>query len=216
MDSKSQKAKNTGRVQAFSGKWLRFLLADYQNKEVTVKGYEYVERTTRKGEFDGITIIGIVKYPNTNRKDKLILIGNYRPPIDKYVIEFPAGLVDSADDCFTDAVRELKEETGFVPEKILNIIDSKKIPQVSPIVYSEPSVTNENEKIIILQIDGENELNKNTKQELEETENINVHLVDLDEKLLESISKLAKENDYVIETKVYTFALGISLGKVLV
>ena len=67
-----------------------------------------------------------------------------------------------------------------------------------------------------MQIDGENELNKNTKQELEETENINVHLVDLDEKLLESISKLAKENDYVIETKVYTFALGISLGKVLV
>lgn len=38
----------------------------------------------------------------------------YRPPIDKVVIEVPAGLVDAGETAEQAAVRELKEETGYV------------------------------------------------------------------------------------------------------
>lgn len=207
--------KNIEKKEVFSGKWLRFLLTDFQNKEIIVKNYEYVERTTRKGEFDGVTIVGILRYPLSKDNDKIILIGNYRPTVGKFVVEFPAGLVDENGDGYIDAIRELKEETGFIPEKVLDILNFPDISPVSQILYSEPSLTNENEKIVMLQINGDEDRNKNAQQELELTENINVHLIDFDHKLLENIIKLAKENNYEIETKVYTFALGLSLSSKL-
>lgn len=38
----------------------------------------------------------------------------FRPPLDKIVIEVPAGLVDAGETAEEAAVRELKEETGYV------------------------------------------------------------------------------------------------------
>lgn len=46
--------------------------------------------------------------------EKLILIENYRYPIDKKVIELPAGFIDEGESPEEAAERELEEETGFV------------------------------------------------------------------------------------------------------
>lgn len=45
---------------------------------------------------------------------ELLLQKQYRPPIDKVVIEVPAGLIDAGETVEECAVRELKEETGYV------------------------------------------------------------------------------------------------------
>ena len=45
---------------------------------------------------------------------ELLLQKQYRPPIDKVVIEVPAGLIDAGETVEECAVRELREETGFV------------------------------------------------------------------------------------------------------
>jgi 8-oxo-dGTP pyrophosphatase MutT (NUDIX family) len=45
---------------------------------------------------------------------EIVLQKQYRPPIDKVVIEIPAGLVDAGESAEQAAVRELKEETGYV------------------------------------------------------------------------------------------------------
>jgi ADP-ribose pyrophosphatase len=44
----------------------------------------------------------------------MILQKQYRPPLDKIVIEIPAGLIDAGETAEQAAVRELKEETGYV------------------------------------------------------------------------------------------------------
>jgi len=46
----------------------------------------------------------------------VILVGQYRVPLGKYCLEFPAGLIgDETDgeDALTSAIRELEEETGY-------------------------------------------------------------------------------------------------------
>ncbi len=57
---------------------------------------------------------------------ELLLQKQFRPPVDKAVIEIPAGLVDPGESAAKSAVRELREETGYVGE----------VSEVSPIMYN--------------------------------------------------------------------------------
>ena len=51
---------------------------------------------------------------------KIVLIKNYRVPIEKYCIEFPAGLLDKVDESPEEAARrELLEETGYTGENFI-------------------------------------------------------------------------------------------------
>lgn len=45
---------------------------------------------------------------------EIILQKQFRPPVDKITIEVPAGLVDEGETAEQAAVRELKEETGYM------------------------------------------------------------------------------------------------------
>lgn len=45
---------------------------------------------------------------------EIVLQKQYRAPLDKIVIEVPAGLIDAGETAEEAAVRELKEETGYV------------------------------------------------------------------------------------------------------
>lgn len=62
--------------------------------------------------------MGIVAILEKETGPELLLQKQYRPPIDKVCIEVPAGLVDEGEDAETCAVRELKEETGYVGKVI--------------------------------------------------------------------------------------------------
>ncbi len=45
--------------------------------------------------------------------DKFVLIRNYRYPIDEFVLEVPAGLIDEGEPPEETVRRELEEETGY-------------------------------------------------------------------------------------------------------
>lgn len=47
-------------------------------------------------------------------EDKFVMIRNYRYPVDLFVLEIPAGLIDPGEEPEEAAKRELEEETGFV------------------------------------------------------------------------------------------------------
>lgn len=58
---------------------------------------------------DGVILYGVYG----EKKDRLVLIRQFRYPIGNYVYEFPAGLIDPGEDYHIAAARELYEETGL-------------------------------------------------------------------------------------------------------
>lgn len=85
--------------------------------------------STRENKTDGVIIYSIYK-DEKDGKEKVVLIRQYRCPIDDYIYEFPAGLVDEGEDYKTAGERELKEETGLDFEAI-----------DAPDMYSKPFFT---------------------------------------------------------------------------
>lgn len=51
---------------------------------------------------------------HTHIGPEIVLQKQYRPPTDKVTIEVPAGLIDAGETAEQAAVRELREETGYV------------------------------------------------------------------------------------------------------
>ena len=64
---------------------------------------------------------------------KLVLIRQYRPPAGGMVIEFPAGLRGEGEPPEQTAVRELREETGYVGRAV----------KVLPAAYNTPGLSND-------------------------------------------------------------------------
>lgn len=64
---------------------------------------------TGRNDPDGVIIYSIYG----EKRDKVVLIRQYRYTLGGYIYEFPAGLVEPGEDFHEAAVRELYEETGL-------------------------------------------------------------------------------------------------------
>jgi len=56
---------------------------------------------------------------------RIPLVRQYRPAVEDFTLEFPAGIIDAGEDAATTARRELLEETGF-PTKTLHLLGINK------------------------------------------------------------------------------------------
>jgi ADP-ribose pyrophosphatase len=76
----------------------------------------------------------VVLVPVTDQ-DELVLVEQYRVPVQSNVIELPAGLVGDLDDVdepmLTAAHRELEEETGFRSGKLTHLLTCPSSPGMS-------------------------------------------------------------------------------------
>jgi ADP-ribose pyrophosphatase len=95
---------------AWEGKFIRFVIIKYIDSCGAIREWESFERVNCKG------IVAVV--PITDNKE-VLLIRQFRPPVNGYVIEFPAGLNDKGDTLEDAARRELLEETGYAAEKMI-------------------------------------------------------------------------------------------------
>ena len=68
-----------------------------------------LKATTHDSHPDGVILYGVYG----QQKDKVVLIRQFRYPINGYVYEFPAGLVEPGEDMLEAGIREMYEETGL-------------------------------------------------------------------------------------------------------
>lgn len=78
------------------------------------KNAEDLKLATGKNHPDGVVIYSLYG----EKKDRVVLIRQYRYPLGGYVYELPAGLVDPGENYREAAIRELKEETGLILEPL--------------------------------------------------------------------------------------------------
>ena len=71
-----------------------------------------LKAATHKNTSDGVIIYSVYG----EKKDKIVLIKQFRYPINAYVYEFPAGLVEPGEEMAQAGIREIYEETGLVFE----------------------------------------------------------------------------------------------------
>lgn len=93
----------------------------YQMDAVDTKGKDFAYYFVSRNDAQHIKIRtksvkaeGIVIYAVTAEEDpKLVLIRQYRYPLDAFLYELPAGLIDGDETPGAAAAREMKEETGL-------------------------------------------------------------------------------------------------------
>lgn len=102
------KIKNKKTV--WEGKYLRSVIITYSDSSGKLREWESVER---------INCNGIVAIVAVTDNEEILLVRQYRPAINGYVIEVPAGLNDKGDTFEEASRRELLEETGYSARKMV-------------------------------------------------------------------------------------------------
>ena len=156
-------------------KFLSLYDAKYENKKGVNKHWTIASRkdlNTLKEQFfqgkeeniDAVIIAALHK-----ESKKLVIIKQFRIPLNDYVYELPAGLVDDNENMEDTATRELKEETGFELTEINHEKSRKK-------VYASAGMTDESVAMIYCKCQGEI-----TDKFLEDDEDIKTILVSQEE-----------------------------------
>ena len=73
------------------------------------KDAQSIKAVTHDNHPDGVILYGVY----SEKKDRVVLIRQFRYPINGYVYEFPAGLVEPGEDMLQAGIREMYEETGL-------------------------------------------------------------------------------------------------------
>jgi 8-oxo-dGTP pyrophosphatase MutT (NUDIX family) len=135
-------------------RWLRLETLSYHgisdegdcSDEPKTLQWDRAVRTTKHSEdsVDAVVILAILKYDTSDpSKDEIVCVKQFRPPVDAYTIELPAGLIDANEDPATAASREFTEETGYVG----------KVISVSPPSFLSPGLTNESASMVRMEVD---------------------------------------------------------------
>ena len=187
-------------LSSTEAKWVALKKVDFIDQTGKSRTWEIaVRKTTSKSGVDAVAIGNILLHPS--KPPSTMLVIQYRPPIDMYTVEWPAGLVDEDESAEQAAIREMKEETGY----------EGTIVDVSPVVSSDPGLTNATLQLVMMEVhlkEGESM----PEQRLDDGELIERVVVPLDQ-LYARLIEMSKKKRCMIAGKLYYWAAGVHFAK---
>ncbi|RKP39044.1 NUDIX hydrolase domain-like protein [Dimargaris cristalligena] len=103
-------------------------------------------------------MIAIIRKPQ--EPPRIVLVVQFRPATGQYTIEWPSGLIDCNESIEQAALRELKEETGYVGQVV----------SISPAMTCEPGMSSSRCCIVEVEVDGTLPVNLKPQTQLEDDE----------------------------------------------
>jgi ADP-ribose pyrophosphatase len=80
---------------------------------VTADGHRSTREIVEHGDCIGVVAV--------DAENNVLLVNQYRTPLAKNLLEIPAGGIDKGEDSETAVIREMQEETGFKPGKVVRL-----------------------------------------------------------------------------------------------
>ena len=124
--------------------WLALEHLRYVDGKGKERGWDAVRRTTKAegAEADAVAIFARLEYRD-GRPAETLLVRQFRPPVNAYTLELPAGLIDAGESASEAALRELREETGY----------TATVASVSPPLSLSAGLTDETIQLVSCVVD---------------------------------------------------------------
>jgi 8-oxo-dGTP pyrophosphatase MutT (NUDIX family) len=188
-----------------STKWLALQTLHWTDQDGKARQWDAATRTTKQDvhKADAVVIIPLLRHAGGGNTVETLLVEQYRPSVQQTTVEFPAGLIDKDETAEQAALRELREETGYVGEAC------KLPPITSRAVCMSPGLCDETVHVVLVEVDLSNPYNHGTPTpELDPGEHVTVVRVGLQE----GLKRLLDQGTNMPIMGLYLFALGYELG----
>lgn len=143
-------------IEQVSDGWLKKYILHYRMADGSQHVYETVSRKgpeafrahlEANGRGEAPAVADAVCIVGRTPQDTLVMIREFRYPLNSWCIAFPAGLVDPGEDLSRCAERELREETGY---SLLPNTAIEPLPQAG---YSSTGMSDEQVHVVFAQVE---------------------------------------------------------------
>ncbi|KAK9775120.1 putative NUDIX hydrolase domain-like protein [Seiridium cardinale] len=181
-------------------KWITLKKIEFTDQMGKDRTWEVATRKTRgKAGVDAVAMGNILLHPS--KPPSTLIVIQYRPPLDAYTVEWPAGLIDADETAEQAAVREFKEETGY----------DCRVLSISPVQAADPGMSNANMQMAMVEVQLK-EGDEEPEQRLEDGEHIQRVVIPLSE-FYDRLVEYSKQERMIVAAKLFHFAHGMHFAQ---
>ncbi|KAI5923776.1 NUDIX domain-containing protein [Camillea tinctor] len=201
-------------LQTSDSKWVGLKQIRYTDAAGTPRTWEVAVRKTRSppittplsSTVDSVAVDAVAMgnvFVHPSRAPTTLVVIQYRPPLDAYTVEWPAGLVDAGETAAQAAEREFREETGYSCEVV-----SVSAPQAA-----DPGMTSATMRLVMVEVRlPEGEEGGMPEQRLDDGERIERVVVPLAE-LYDRLVEYSRRDRFIVAAKLFHFAAGMRFAQ---